>query len=307
MSKRHRDDDAMPADTPDTRAPNDDAEYSRQMILQREASRLACDDAQKHRLVSVKERVVAESAPAADEPFVKRLMVGKYRHFLHGQVLMKDAVSLSQYQMLIAVLRPGTIFDLGTCGGGAALWFGAWLKGLELHSSTVVTCDIVDRREAACCARMAKEGSNVRFCLCDLTEGEAMFATLTAQGIELPHPWLIAEDCHLDAEILLKTFEPRMRPGDYIVFEDTNPSHPDDVMVVAEGADRAAEEAAWTQARAGGGKFAREKYAKMAEAMDKRGGAFAVDATIQDLCGYNGSSFVNSVFVKTGQKKCLAS
>jgi hypothetical protein len=89
-------------DSPETRAPNDEAEYSKQMAMQREASRLACDDVQQHRLVSVEQRLVES---AADEPFVKRLMVGKYRHFLHGQVLMKDAVSLCQYQMLIATLR----------------------------------------------------------------------------------------------------------------------------------------------------------------------------------------------------------
>jgi hypothetical protein len=42
-----------------------------------------------------------------------------------------------------------------------------------------------------------------------------MFRALSAAGVALPHPWLIAEVCHLDAETILRTFEPRMRAGDY--------------------------------------------------------------------------------------------
>lgn len=33
-----------------------------------------------------------------------------------GAVLMKDSISLANYQRLLQRLKPGTIFDLGTAG-----------------------------------------------------------------------------------------------------------------------------------------------------------------------------------------------
>ena len=58
---------------------------------------------------------------------------------------MKDPISLVQYQMLLAKLQPRTIFDLGTCGGGSAIWLADQCRAMGLDT-IVVTMDIEDLR-----------------------------------------------------------------------------------------------------------------------------------------------------------------
>ena len=40
-------------------------------------------------------------------------------------------------------------------------------------------------------------------------------------------PWLIAEDCHVDSTVVMSAFDSATAPGDYVIFEDTHPYHPD--------------------------------------------------------------------------------
>ena len=48
-----------------------------------------------------------------------------------GAVLMKDSISLANYQRLLQRLKPGTIFDLGTAGGQSkgVIFFHGGLHG----------------------------------------------------------------------------------------------------------------------------------------------------------------------------------
>lgn len=223
-----------------------------------------------------------------DKAMVSRLMVGKYKTKLKEQVLMKDAVALHLYSTLMGRLKPGTIFDLGTCGGGSALWFSAQAKLLGMDTQ-VVTCDIEDMRSQEC-KKLMEEAGNITFLLGDLNDGKSLFAKLQEQGAELPKPWLVAEDCHLDTEVILTCFEGQLAVNDYIIFEDTHPFHPDNSNVHAEVEDFENNYVCGT--------FADEKYALMEKAIKARGDEFAVDTSIQDLYGYNGATFVNSVFVK---------
>jgi len=221
-----------------------------------------------------------------DLGMVSQLMVGKYRNMIFGQTLMKDAISLQLYSLLMERLRPGTIFDLGTCGGGSALWFASQANALGLKDTCVLTCDIQDVRTKECKAQMS-EASNIEFVLGDLTNGAELFKRARNQGLSLPKPWLIAEDCHLDAEIILSCFDGELAVGDYIVFEDTHPVHPDDTHMTAENMSNYVY-----------GNFAVEKYDLVEKAMLKRGDEWMVDASIQDMYGYNGATFINGILKK---------
>lgn len=78
--------------------------------------------------------------------FIMRLHNGIYANRnWRGAVLIKDSISLANYQRLLQRLRPGTIFDLGTAGGGSALWFADQCRALRLQTK-VVTMDIADFR-----------------------------------------------------------------------------------------------------------------------------------------------------------------
>lgn len=223
-----------------------------------------------------------------NKEMVARMCVGKYRTQWDGQVLMKDAVSVSLYMALIQRLKPGTIFDLGTCGGGSALWFAALVKSMGLDTK-IVTFDIQDTRSEKCKQRM-KELGNVEFIIGDLYDGANVLKRAMASGQTMAHPWLVSEDCHVDAEVILRAFKGAgMQVGDYILFEDTHPLGPNDSYMDAESSWGIKYEV---------GKFPVEKLDLVDKAMTALGDEFAMDAGIQDLYGYNGALFVNSVYVK---------
>ena len=103
---------------------------------------------------------------------------------------------------------------------------------------------------------------------------------------DLPRPWLIAEDCHVDANRLMECLDPMMQEGDYIVFEDTHPCCPDKSWMDA--SDMNGYEY---------GRFSNEKLSRVTYAMKQRSDRFKIDASIQDMYGYNGLTHINSVFV----------
>jgi len=234
------------------------------------------------RLVPLKDR---SHNSVFDLAMVQRLMVGKYNNYWQGEPLMKDAVALDLYSRLMARQRPGTTFDLCTCGGGSALWFSSQARALGL-STTILTCDIQDLRSATSREQMDQAG-NIRFLVGDLNDGEGLFKAAASLGFDLPKPWLIAEDCHLDTKAILACFEGRKTTGDYIFFEDTHPLHPDGAYMHAEDPDNYVT-----------GAFPVEKYRLMEEAMLAAGDEWGVDCSIQDAYGYNRAAFINSVFVK---------
>ena len=106
-------------------------------------------------------------ASVFDVHIVGQLFEGKYKMQWAGQPLQKDAVSLALYTTLLHQLRPGTIFDLGTFGGGSALWFGAQARAMGLTETKVVTFDIEDLRPDDSKQRMEASG-NIAFIQGDL-------------------------------------------------------------------------------------------------------------------------------------------
>ncbi|CAL1163193.1 unnamed protein product [Cladocopium goreaui] len=197
-----------------------------------------------------------------------------------GAVLMKDSISLANYQRLLQRLKPGTIFDLGTAGGGSALWFADQCRALRLNTK-VITLDIVDMRAAE--VKQLHQDEGIEFVICDVTKAFGQLKTL-----HLPKPWLVSDDCHVDSKKLIAEFEKLgMDQGDYILFEDTHLATADECGM---NADKPEEYTC--------DHFAIGKQTVMKNAMMERADDYKIDTDIQDCYGYNGARYVNSVFVR---------
>ena len=85
----------------------------------------------------------------------------------------------------------------------------------------------------------------------------------------------------------MKSFDKIIKNGDYILFEDTHPDNPDTSWMDAEDIDNYKCDY-----------WAEDKLNKVYQAMIERNSEYVIDCNIQDLYGYNGSTFINSVFKK---------
>ena len=214
--------------------------------------------------------------------FVARLMVGKYKSRFRDAPLLKDAISRHVYEEMIRVVQPATIIDLGTALGGSAMWFatqGSNLVGASCQTS-VVTFDIQDRRSSEC--KSSSFSSSIRFVEGDICDHELVQKELN----EMPHPWIVSEDCHVDSSLVMRSFHELMLPGDYIVFEDTHAANPDSPGQSAESEEYTCN--AWST----------NKYANVYETMLQYGEHYKIDSDFQDYYGYNGCTHVNSIFRK---------
>lgn len=202
-----------------------------------------------------------------DRGFVARLMVGKYQSTIDGVPFLKDAVSQHVYQELINKVKPRTVIDLGTAFGGSAMWFAQ-------RTPAVHTFDIDDVRKRPL-------PSNVTFHRVDICDTAAVYTALQ----DAPHPWLVCEDCHLSTHTIMSVFDPIMRPGDYIVFEDTHPCNPDEAGMSAESDTYSCD--TWATAKLDS--VETEMYTQP---------QYLIDTDLQDLYGYNGCTHINSIFCK---------
>ncbi|CAE7457059.1 unnamed protein product [Symbiodinium pilosum] len=224
--------------------------------------------------------------------FIMRLHNGIYANELRGSrswrgaVLMKDCISLANYQRLLQRLRPGTIFDLGTAGGGSALWFADQCRALHLPTR-VVSLDIEDMRAPEVKQLHQEEG--IEFVVCDAAK-----ASDKLKDLLLPKPWLISDDCHVDPGKIMEQFEKLgMDQGDYVLFEDTHSATADECGM---NADKPEEYTC--------DHFAIGKQNELKTAMLERADDYKIDTDIQDCYGYNAARYVNSVFVRVTKRAC---
>lgn len=142
----------------------------------------------------------------------KRSRGGEPTSPLHwrGVPMKKDPFDLALYPLLLWELRPATIIELGAFRGGSALWMADLLEtfGIDghVHSFDVDTDRITARHE------------RVTFTRADCND----LASFDVDRLrELPRPWLVVEDTHVNLYRLLKLFDGLVEPGDYLVVEDT--------------------------------------------------------------------------------------
>ena len=241
---------------------------SKNMLLENYA-----DSSKKFESLSVRTR-----DSVLDLNTVARLMVAKYKNTYKGIPFLKDAISQHMYLKLIDEVKPKTIIDLGTAAGGSAMWFYDISRA---HSDCqIVTIDLQDMRHQTC-----MEQSNICFIQEDVGNAAALKSILETR----PHPWILSEDCHAPSALVMQTFAPHMTDGDYIIFEDTHPCAPDRPFMSADDMDNYTCE-----------EWSKQKLKDVENEMLKRAD-FLIDASVQDMYGYNGATHINSVFCKKGR------
>jgi len=173
-----------------------------------------------------------------------------------GVPLLKDPWDMTLYPMLLWELRPATVIELGTFIGGSALWLADLVSAFGTGSRIVsVDCDL---------SRVRFEDPRIEFVKADLSLVSDGFPVPLA---ELPHPWLVIEDAHVNLAGVLAHLDRYMEDGDYMVVEDT----------------------VWES-----------KYREFEQFMLCHGSRYLVDAHYVDNFGYNGTWNWNSIL------KCVA-
>jgi len=127
-----------------------------------------------------------------------------------GVPLMKNVFDFAMYPMLIAELRPLTIFEIGSGLGASAAWFADHLamNSVDGHVHSV------DR------VKVETEYPHVSFYQGDCASPQTLFAAELLQSA--PHPWLVVEDAHHNVAAVIAHMHPYLRPGDYLVVEDSD-------------------------------------------------------------------------------------
>lgn len=197
----------------------------------------------------------------------------KWRGIIHN----KGPIEIALYQMLIYELSPRTIVELGALNGGGAIWMADICSLFGLNSK-LISIDI----DLNLVAPVAMNDGRVEFIEGDANKIESV---LPAQRLrDLPHPWLIIEDCHVNtAGILDHFYDGGLEPGDYLIVEDTNQDAWDawsdewmDTDRVARGKRKLPTMTEWTASKSD----------------------MLVDRKYLDMYGYNSSKNWNSVLVK---------
>lgn len=257
---------------PNAVTPRDTTRYAAVLEEIRAASR-----PEPGRLVSFFDR---PGRSALDRAMVALLCTGKYRTFWRGAPLMKDALSWVILATMLQEIRPRTLFDLGTCGGGAALWLADLSRALDLDAQ-VVTVDVSDLRSEEVRLRM-QEDPRIRFCLGDLTRPASCLPPDLLAA--LPHPWLVLEDAHVPTLPLLTHFHLHgVKDGDYILFEDTHEEGPNVSGMGAHDMERY---------ETG---FGAQKTRALTLAMTVYGLEYEVDTRYADMFGSDASFMSNAI------------
>jgi cephalosporin hydroxylase len=126
-----------------------------------------------------------------------------------GVPLMKTVFDFALYPMLLAELRPRTIFEIGSGLGASALWLADHLSllGVDAYVHSVDLNPPVTAH------------AGVTFYRGDCHTPETLFPREILQNA--PHPWLAIEDAHINVEAVLNTFHAFLIPDDYLVVEDS--------------------------------------------------------------------------------------
>jgi cephalosporin hydroxylase len=127
-----------------------------------------------------------------------------------GLPLMKNVFDFAIYPALIAELRPRTVFEVGSGSGASAAWFAdnLTLSGVD---GRVHSVDLV---------KAVAQHPQVNFYQGDCSDPAQLFACALLRSA--PHPWLVVEDAHHNVAAVLEHFHAFMRPGDYLVVEDSD-------------------------------------------------------------------------------------
>jgi len=168
-----------------------------------------------NRFVSIRDR---KDVCDASLETIKMLAFGRYQNIYKGIPLLKGALDLEIYRHILWDLKPKTIIEFGTYKGASAVWFADQLKNIGIGGK-IYTVDI----DPELLDPLAKDYPNVELISGDLSKVQDVFPESFLKG--LPRPWLIAEDAHINLSEIMGYFHKFIQPGDYLIFEDTNPKY----------------------------------------------------------------------------------
>jgi cephalosporin hydroxylase len=138
---------------------------------------------------------------------------GALFHFTyHGHPCFKNPFDLALYTLLLDRERPRTIIEIGSAGGGSALWFAGQMRSHGVDAQ-VISLDLIRQRGV-------KE-SGVQFIKGDALDLAA--SPLPALLERAERPFLVVDDgAHTYDTVLasLEFFRPYLRSGEYMVVED---------------------------------------------------------------------------------------
>jgi cephalosporin hydroxylase len=171
--------------------------------------------------------------------------------------MLKQPFEVALYMRLIWETKPGTIIEIGSSSGGAAVWMSDLLKTFGIDGRVVS----IDLQPPA----PAYHPANVTFLRGDAHD---IAATLPAELLsQFKRPWLVIEDAehHYHSTLaVMQFFDPLLRSGEYLVIEDAD--------ILFTGQDRE---------RDGG------PARTIAEFLRHRGDSYEIDARYCDQYGYN--------------------
>lgn len=148
--------------------------------------------------------------------FLSSYHLGVMNYKYKGVSCLKSPIDLAIYMMLIYDLRPGTIVEIGSFHGGAALFYAdlAAAYGLETDVITVDFRAIQGRPDADLDQR-------IEFIQADAAD--LANSALHDRLAHAPRPWLVIEDSAHTFQVTLaamRYFAEAMKAGDYLLVED---------------------------------------------------------------------------------------
>jgi len=171
------------------------------------------------RFVNIKNRqfvsVIYQFSAAFFNTYIQKIKSSKWNnHKWKGLTLMKDPMTLSIYMMMIQEIKPKTILEFGTYDGGSALWMEDTIKSLSLECD-IHTFDINKERVKL------PEDSKIKFHMLDNNKINEFINQRSILFEYMERPILMIEDSHENAAELVRSLDPFLKSGDYLIIEDT--------------------------------------------------------------------------------------
>ncbi len=171
------------------------------------------------RFANIKDRkfttIIHQFSLAFYNTYIQQIKHTKWNHHKwKGLTLMKDPMTLSVYMMIIQELKPKTILEFGTYDGGSALWMEDIIKSLLLECE-IHTFDINKERVNL------PEDSNIKSHKLDNNKINEFINERRFLFEKMERPILIIEDSHVNSAGIIRSLDPFLKSGDYLVIEDT--------------------------------------------------------------------------------------
>ena len=154
-----------------------------------------------------------------------QLFLGKILLEYHGICSLTGALDVAIYSQLLGLVKPKTVIEFGSLYGGSALYIADTLKMQGTTNGHVYSVDI----DLSLLDPRVKDlkPDNLTFIQGDMHKIEEVFPPTTLES--LPHPWVLIEDAHANSLGVLEHFHKFMTEGDYIVYDDTDPTTPREI------------------------------------------------------------------------------